>query len=495
MADHEQPPEVKEAQISRTLKARSPARRLPACARLCAGALALAVLAHPAVSQTSLPPLPSLALDLFPPAAREAVSGVHAKATRMPTDPQAVGALGRVLQAWEQWEAAHLAYARAGALAPDVSDWHYLDGIVLQRLARHAEAGVRFRQAVAASPDYLPARVKLADALFEAGDLDESARLFEALSREPATEPMGRFGLGRIAAVKGQHEAAISHLQDALNRFPAWGAAHYALALSYRALGRRDLAQRALDQHARHGPGWPVLEDPVLASVNGLRDDAVASLQRGLKLADAGDLAGAIAAHEAAVARNPSLAQAHANLISLYGRTRDWMKAEQHYNTVVALGYNLDDAHYDYGVLLGLQEKWDQAAEAYRRAVDVNSLHSRAHNNLGQILERQGKTTAASEAYRRAVSSQPQFRLARFNLGRTLVLLGRTPEAILELHKLVEPRDAETPLYLFGLAGAYRKANRKAEALTWATEARRLALEHGQRDLAQAIERDLALLK
>ena len=41
-----------------------------------------------------------------------------------------------------------------------------------------------------------------------------------------------------------------------------------------------------------------------------------------------GDLAGAIDAHEAALARNPSLAQAHANLISLYGRTGQWAKAE-----------------------------------------------------------------------------------------------------------------------------------------------------------------------
>ncbi len=82
-------------------------------------------------------------------------------------------------------------------------------------------------------------------------------------SRRPAAE----LGLGRIAAAEGHHEAAVAHLQRAVSLFPEWGAAHYALALSYRALGRRDDAQRALERHAQYGPRWPALEDPVLATV------------------------------------------------------------------------------------------------------------------------------------------------------------------------------------------------------------------------------------
>ena len=116
--------------------------------------------------------------------------------------------------------------------------------------------------------------MKLAEALLEAGDLDESQRLFEALVREPAAEPAAEFGLGRIAAAEGRHDAAVAHLQRAVALFPEWGAAHYALALSYRALGRRDEAQRALERHAQYGARWPALEDPVLAAVTALRDDA-----------------------------------------------------------------------------------------------------------------------------------------------------------------------------------------------------------------------------
>ena len=446
-------------------------------------------------AQTALPPLPHLALDTYPAAAREAIARVHRDATVRSTKADAVGALGRVLHAWEQWDGAHQAYARAQALAPREFEWSYLDAVVLQRLARHAESASRFRQALTASPDYLPARVKLAESLLEADDLDESQRLFEALVREPGAEPAAEFGLGRIAAARGLHDAAVTHLERAVGLFPEWGAAYYALAQSYRALGRRDEAQRALERHARNGPRWPGLDDTILAAVNALRDDARANVQRGVKLAERGDLTGAIAAHEAALVLEPSLAEAHANLISLYGRARNFEQAAVHYRAVVALGVNLSTAHYDYGVLLGLQEKWDLAAEAYRQAIAVNPLHAQAHNNLGQILEGQRQFDAAADAYRRALDSQPTFRLARFNLGRMLLALGRPDAAIVEFEKLTEPRDAEAPRYLFALATAHVRSGHRDTGVRWATEARQLALEHGQNDLAAAITRDLASLK
>jgi len=446
-------------------------------------------------AQTSLPPLPRLSLDAFPPQTRDALSRPYAAALSRPDEVDAVGTLARTLHAWDQWSAAHDTYLRAQALAPRAVEWHYLDGVALQRLARHAEAVARFDDALRRSPDYLPARAKLAEALLDSGNLDRAEQLYDGLRGEPAAEPVAEFGLGRIAAARERYDAAVGHLERAVALFPEFGAAHYTLALSYRALGRRDAAERALAQNARYGPRWPAIDDPMLAAVIALRDDAETTFQRGLKLVEAGDVPGAIAAHEAALARDPSIAQAHANLISLYGRLHDWAKAEQHYHAVVDLGYNLGDAHYDYGVLLGLQEKWDLAADAYRRAIAVNARHAQAHNNLGQILERQRDLEAAAAEYRLAAESQPAFRIARFNLGRMLIALGRTDEAIGELEQLTDPRDAETPRYLFALATAHVRAGHRDEGVRWATDARQLALQYGQTDLAAAIDRDLAKLK
>ncbi len=431
--------------------------------------LALTVFPARASAQGALPPLPHLALDTYPSSAREAISRVHKDATARPSDAAAVGALAKVLHSWEQWEGAHEAYARCQALAPRSLECHYLDALVLQRLARHGEAAVRFKQALTAA-DYLPARVGLADALVEAGDFEESRRLFESLTGEPRAAPAAELGLGRLEAVAGRHDRAILHFQRAIALFPEFAAAHYSLALSYRAAGRTEDAQRELAQHAQYGARWPALEDPVRDAVTALRDDAAANLQRGVKLAERGDVPGAIAAHEAALARDPSLSRAHVNLISLYGRAGQLSKAEEHYRTAVALGGDLSEAHYDYGVLLGLQEKWDLAADAYRKVLALNPVHVQAHNNLGQIFERQRQFEAAADEYRKAVETQPTFRLARFNLGRMLLALGRNEEAIAELAKLSQPQDSETPRYLFALSAAHVRAGHKEEGIKWATD-------------------------
>jgi protein O-GlcNAc transferase len=436
-----------------------------------------------------------LSLDAYPAEIRQDLARPYAEARSRPQDANAVGALGRVLQAWEQWEMAHRMYTTAISLAPAAFEWHYLDACVLERLARPQDAVAHLREAVRIRPEYLAARVRLADALLSAGELNESRTMFAALAREPEAEPLGLFGLGRILAAEGKHEEAVQAIQRALTLFPEWGAANYSLALSLRALGRRSEAEQALQRHREYGTRWPGVKDPVLSAVSNLRDDSAARFRRARQLADDGDVNGAIAEFEAVLGEDNSLALAHSSLVKLYGRIGNWSKAEEHYRAAVALGSGLAELHYDYGVLLGMQQKWDEAQAAYRRAIAVNPNYPEAHNNLGQLLERTRQFAEALEEYRTAVRDRPTFRLARLNIGRMLIALGRPDEAIAELHKITEPRDAEAARYLFALSAAYVRAGHKDEAVRWATDARQLALQYGDTALAAAIERDLATLR
>ena len=434
------------------------------------------------------PPLPKLALDSYPPEARNVIAAADQRARAHPNDPDAVGALAMTLHAWDQWDAAHAAYLRAQSLRPS-AEWIYLDGVVLQRLGRPADAVKRFM-----GLPHLPARLRLADALFDAGAVEESARAFAALAEEPAAGPAVAFGRGRLAAQAGRHAEAIAFFDGAIALFPEYGAAHYARAMSLRALGRREDAQAALASHRQFGARWPAVEDPILRKIEAAKKDDRALLQRALQQAEAGDIQGAIASHEAALARDPAIAQARTNLISLYGRTRNWEKAEEHYRAVVKLGLHLDEAHYNYGVLLGLQDRWNEAAEAYRDAIRINPSHAEARNNLGSILEREKQIDAATEQYRLAAEAQPRFRLARFNLARMLIARGRNDDAIAELEKVLEPKDAEAPRYVMALATAHVRAGRRDVGVRLAREARDLAVKFGQRDLAAAIDRDLQSL-
>jgi tetratricopeptide (TPR) repeat protein len=439
--------------------------------------------------------LVTLSLDAYPAEIRKDLAHPYAEARAHPRDADAAGSLGRTLQAWEQWQTAHEMYVRAIALAPGSFEWHYLDACVLERLGRPQDTVAQLREALRIRPDYLAARVRLADALFTAGEVEESRTAFAALAGQPEAEPLGLFGLGRILASQGKHEQAVQAIQRALALFPEWGAAQYSLALSLRALGRRAEAEQALQRQVEYGTRWPGVDDPVLSKISDLRTDSAVRFRRARKLADDGDVNAAIAEFEAALATDNSLALAHASLVKLYGRTGNWAKAEEHYRAAVALGSGLAELHYDYGVLLGLQQKWSEAQDAYRRALAVNPVYPEAHNNLGQILERSRQLDAALQEYRTAVSNRPTFRLARFNAGRMLIALGRFDEAIGELQTIIEPRDAEAPRYLFALSTAFVRAGRKDEGIRWAGEARQLALQYGDTALAAAIERDLATIR
>ena len=330
----------------------------------------------------------------------------------------------------------------------------------------------------------------------ERGRPDARRGAYAALAKEPAAQPEAEYGLGRIAALKGDWKAAIAHQQRACELFPEFGAAHYALGLAYRNTGRLDDAQRELELHRRYGPRWPAIDDPVLAKVNALKDDARANLERGIRLGNEGKLAEAIAAHDAALAKDPGNAQAHANLISLHGRLGQWTDAEKHFKAVVALKSNLDEAYYNYGVVLMLQKRDAEAADAFRRAIDANPLHAQAYNNLGVLFERERRWEDAAGAYRHAIESQPAFRLGRFNLGRMLIALGKNDDAVAELEKLIalEPRDQESPRYVYALSTAHLRAGRVERALEYAQEARRLALAYDQAALVAAIDKDLAAL-
>ncbi|MBM4360855.1 MAG: tetratricopeptide repeat protein [Deltaproteobacteria bacterium] len=97
--------------------------------------------------------------------------------------------------------------------------YHYT-GVAMAELGKHEAARDAFAAAVKVAPEYLAARVGLAHALRRTGDL-----------------------LG-----------AITEAQDAIERFPQDGDAHYAIALALASAGDRAAAIPHLEAFLRSGP-------------------------------------------------------------------------------------------------------------------------------------------------------------------------------------------------------------------------------------------------
>ena len=214
-----------------------------------------------ALAQATLPPLPRLSLDTYPTAAREAISLAHRVATERSNGCRNSGrARPRAPRLGAMGERPSGVCARAGARAARHSSgptWMRSCSSGSRGMAKPPRASARCWWS---RPTTCRRASKLAESLLEADDLDGSQRLFEALVREPAAEPAAEFGLGRIAAARVLHDAAITHLQRAVALFPEWGAAYYALARSYRALGRQRRGaastRAARSSTERAGPPW-----------------------------------------------------------------------------------------------------------------------------------------------------------------------------------------------------------------------------------------------
>lgn len=439
-----------------------------------------------------LPDLPKIKVTDFLPEVRSQVQRAYHIALQHPKDAEASGKLGMLLDLYGRPGEARVCYQRAHQLEPRSFGWAYYLGSLMAKQGKQQEAVETLRAALALRPDYLPARLKLAESLFAAGELDQSYETYTAITKQFPASAEANYGLGRISAARGNQAAAIEFFRRACELFPTYGAAHYALALADRRLGKEEEAQQQLALYARNRTIVPPVEDPLRDELRELDMAASSHLERGIQLAQVGRLEDAIAETEKAVQLDPKLVKAHINLIILYGRIGNLQKAEEHYRAAVDLNPSqFADAYYDYGVALMNAAKFDEAEQNFRKAIEINPAYAAAHNDLGYLLERQGKLSEAVIQYKMALEERPDDRQAHFNLGRILVNQQKYQRAIEQFRQTLTPVDKRTPSYLYALGAAYGRAGETQNALRYLREARAEASKRGQAELLADIQRDL----
>ncbi len=453
--------------------------------------------------QSELPELPKLNMADFLPAIRRQVQQADAAARALPQSAEASGKLGMVLDAYQQYDSAAVCYERARRLDARSFRWAYYLGTLQVHQGNHDQAAVTLREALRLAPDYLPARLKLAESLLAAGNLQESGNIYEGILKsvpqsgggDIAAKAEALYGMGRVEAARGQTAAATESYRKACDVFPAYGAAQYALALAYRKLGEPEKAGPHFRAYEANTTVTPPLEDPLLAAVQALNLGAGPHLLRSVELEHQGRLTEAIAEQELALVIDPDNVQANINLISLYARHGEADKAEQHYQAAVRLNPNRADSFYNHGVLLLRQGKYSEAEQAFRRALEINPFYAEAHNNLGILLERQGRTEGALAEYEASLDNQPNSRLAHYHIGKLLVDQKKYHEGIEHLLKTLTPEDESTPSYLYALAIAYGREGDRERALKYAHRARDQAAAFNQSQLLVGIDRDLRALE
>ena len=331
--------------------------------------------------------------------------------------------------------------------------------------------------------------------MLASAEWDASQELYNQILKQDADNADAYYGLGRIRASRRDYVGAAEAYRKAVALFPDFGAAHYALALAYRAAGEAEKAEEELRLFEKNRTGVPPANDPLLGDIQTLNRSAIFQVQMGIDLERQGKIEESVAAHEKALEIDRNLVQAHINLIKLYAELGDFQKAEEHYRAAIQLDPGSAQAYYNYGVLLLGAEKYQPAQDAFRKAIDINPYYADAHNNLGYLLESEGIFSEAATEYQKAIDNKPSDRQAHFNLGRVLVNQRRYREGISELEKTIEPEDERTPRYLYALGAAFARAGDRQNALRYIRQAREGAAARGQSDLLASIDRDLHALE
>ncbi len=451
----------------------------------------LVACADPAADPPGRETLPEFEADAFDKSIREEIRAAYERVEADPSNAARNGALAMLLHAHSQFEYAEAFYSRAQSLEPSALNWNYYLGIVQQRQAKHEEAVVSFRGALKIDSLYGPIRIRLAESLLALGRLDEAGKLYGMAIEMDPTVAEAHYGLGRVLAAKGDAAASVEPLERACELGPRFGAAHYALALTYRNLGEREKAEQHLELYQQDRYGIPATADPLLAEVTALEAGAYVYLRRGIEFNEANRIGEAIAAHEKAIELEPDLVRARMNLVILYGRTGNFGEANKHYHAALATGAPHAELHYNFGVLATKVDRPREAKAAFSEALKLDPHYALAHNNLGFLLESEGERAEAERHYRLAIQNQPNYRLAHFHLGRLLAEQGRLRLAIDELQQTLQPVDEQTPQFLYALAATHGMLGEHEKTVEYGRRARKLAVEMGQTQLAEEIENNL----
>lgn len=148
-----------------------------------------------------------------------------------------------------------------------------------------------------------------------------------------------------------------------------------------------------------------------------------------------GDLAGALADFEAAIAEDPSDPRAHLDLGLALELAEDFEGAERAYREAITLDPDFPEALNNLGLLLRDSDRALEASRLLRQAIGLRPRYAEATLNLGLALEDMGDNQGALEAYQEATRLSPDDAYPRVSLGLLLAKMGDATNARTQLQR------------------------------------------------------------
>jgi superkiller protein 3 len=309
----------------------------------------------------------------------------------------------------------------AAGLAPKDPEIQNALGEALDRMGALEAANDAFRQALAARPDFRKAANNLILTLVKAGRGPEAVARARTLVAASPTDPEAYFTLG-LAQSEQDVTAALASFRRVLDLAPRHALARYNLAL---VLKRADRLPEAIEELQRALEIEPRVETRYTLGVIYWHQ---------------GELERATDVLRAAVADQPTHADAHHALGAVLKAQGDWANAAVALRRALTLKPDLWAAQYTLGQVL--QRAGDEAG-ARTHLAEAERLRRRAEllqeagvwTTTGTQKLDAGDFTTALEHFRRAIQIVEAYAPAHYQMGRALQGLGRDDAARAAFHR------------------------------------------------------------
>lgn len=344
------------------------------------------------------------------------------------------GALGRWFDIYSYADSAARCYANAQRLSPDEPRWpHYLG-----RLAEDAGtldmAREHFRRAAELAPTAIEPRVRLADLTLREQDLDRAEAIYREVLELDAASPGGRFGLARVALLRGDPAAALALLEALAEEQPEAIEVRYSMATALRSLGENEAAAEQLARIPENNLDQISLsrDAPWDLELRQLDRGARNLTRRGVRAFRRGEHRKAATLLGQAVQADPDGPEKRINYaLTLVGLGRP-AQARDELLTALDLAEPGSESAAKAHLELGRLYRARRPAEARRHfeaalAIDPRSVPP--HVELGRLEQSQGRLDAALAHYAEARVLDPGIADVRFWHAALLIALGRHDEA------------------------------------------------------------------
>ncbi len=283
----------------------------------------------------------------------------------------------------------------------------------------------------------------LAEVFLDANLPDEALRGIEFASQDAKRRPARFYYLkGRALAAKGQTEAALAAVHQALAEDPKYPEAFVTLAEIYSVQNLHAEAMKALEKANVLDPdSLPVLRHLIVeATKAGNRKaalDAASALSEkspenpdDLYLAGAAmleqNVQGASTVLEKYVALRSDNAGAWMGLGIAYVQQEHYAQARKPLERALELDPTLAEAEYELGVVAKNEAKADEAVQHLQKALQLQPKHAGALRILGNLYLQSGELEKAQETLERAEAVDPNNVQTEYDLGLVFNKLGKT---------------------------------------------------------------------